>query len=113
MDIPAHVAPARPPRRIGPIVAGSLMAGFVAALVLVLGPFAGAPENVISGTMLLAFAGGWALLAVLSLPGPSNPSGGQPRRPGSWRYFLSNKNTGWLTAARSNSSSEDSTLTPK
>ncbi len=73
MDIPAHVAPARPPRRIGPIVAGSLMAGFVAALVLVLGPFAGAPENVISGTMLLAFAGGWALLAVLSLPGPSNP----------------------------------------
>ena len=67
MNTPAHVAPARPPRRIGPIVAGSLMAGFVAAFVLVLGPFAGAPENVISGTVLLAFAGGWALLAVLSL----------------------------------------------
>jgi hypothetical protein len=29
------------------------------------------------------------------------------------RYFLSNKNTGWLTTARSNSSREESAVTPK
>jgi hypothetical protein len=29
------------------------------------------------------------------------------------RYFPSNKNSGWLTAARSNSSIEDATVTPK
>jgi len=28
------------------------------------------------------------------------------------RYFLSNTNTGWVTAARSNSSSEESAVTP-
>jgi pimeloyl-ACP methyl ester carboxylesterase len=47
-------------------VAGSLMASFLAAIVLVAIPFAGASENVISGVVLLAFAFGWALLAVLS-----------------------------------------------
>ena len=51
---------------IGLIVAGSLTLGLLAALVLVLGPLGGAPEDVISGTALLAFAGGWALLAALS-----------------------------------------------
>src|ERR1700724_1418879 len=56
------------PRRrghIGLIVAGSLITGFVVALVLVIGPFGGAQEHVIMGTALLGWALGWAMLAVL------------------------------------------------
>jgi pimeloyl-ACP methyl ester carboxylesterase len=58
----------RPLRKghVGPIVAGSVITGFVVALVLVMGPFAGAQEHVIVGTALLGWALGWALLAVLS-----------------------------------------------
>src|SRR5205807_3251802 len=52
--------------RVGLIVAGSLITGFVVALVLVIGPFGGAQEHVIMGTALLGWALGWALLAVLS-----------------------------------------------
>ena len=33
-------------------------------------------------------------------------------RQGCLRYFLSNTNSGWLTTARSNSSSEESAVTP-
>ncbi|MEO5838009.1 MAG: alpha/beta fold hydrolase [Acidimicrobiales bacterium] len=55
-----------PQGHIGRIVAGSLIGGAVAALVLVAGPFAGAPEHVITGTVLLAFALAWSMLAVLS-----------------------------------------------
>src|SRR4051794_13227045 len=51
---------------IGRIVAGSLIGGLVAAIVLVTGPFAGAQEHVITGSVLLAFATAWAMLAVLS-----------------------------------------------
>jgi len=58
---------------IGLVVAGSVIGGLVAALVLVLGPFAGAQEDVISGTALLAFASGWALLAVLSMRRTDQP----------------------------------------
>src|SRR4030095_6487395 len=50
--------------RIGLIVAGSLAAGLVAALVLVAAPFIAAQENVLTGVVLLGFAFGWALLAV-------------------------------------------------
>ena len=39
----------------------------VAALALVAGPFAGGREPVITGAILLGFAVGWALLAVLSV----------------------------------------------
>jgi pimeloyl-ACP methyl ester carboxylesterase len=53
--------------RIGLIVAGSLAAGLVAALVLVAAPFIAAQENVLTGVVLLGFAFGWALLAVLSV----------------------------------------------
>jgi pimeloyl-ACP methyl ester carboxylesterase len=53
--------------RIGRIVIGCLAAGPVAALALVAGPVAGAQEHVITGTVLLTFAAGWALLATLSL----------------------------------------------
>jgi hypothetical protein len=53
--------------RIGLIVAGSLAAGLVAALILVAAPFIAAEENVLTGAVLLGFAIGWALLAGLSV----------------------------------------------
>jgi pimeloyl-ACP methyl ester carboxylesterase len=49
------------------IVAGSLAAGLVVALGLVAAPFIAAQENVLTGVVLLGFAFGWALLAVLSV----------------------------------------------
>ena len=52
--------------RIGLIVAASMAAGLIVAVVLVAAPFVPAEENVITGVVLLAFALGWALLAVLS-----------------------------------------------
>ncbi|MCK7533817.1 MAG: hypothetical protein MZV63_23690 [Marinilabiliales bacterium] len=52
--------------RIGLIVAGSMITGFVVALVLVIGPFGGAQEHVVMGAALLGWALGWALLAALS-----------------------------------------------
>jgi len=55
------------------IVIGSLAAGLLGALVLTLGVFPGAPEHVVSGCVLLAFALGWTMLAVLSTRLPSQP----------------------------------------
>ena len=52
--------------RIGLIVALSMAAGLIAAVVLVAMPFIPARENVLTGVVLLAFTLGWALLAVLS-----------------------------------------------
>ena len=49
------------------IVAASLATGLLAALVLVAAPFIPAKENVLTGVVLLGFAFGWALLAVLSV----------------------------------------------
>jgi pimeloyl-ACP methyl ester carboxylesterase len=49
------------------IIAGSLATGAVLAAVLVLIVFAGAPEPVVTGSALLGFAAGWALLAALSM----------------------------------------------
>src|SRR5687767_5710198 len=54
-------------RHIGLIVTGCLIGGLVAALVLVVGPVAGAQEHVITGTALLTFSANWALLATLSM----------------------------------------------
>jgi thioesterase domain-containing protein len=48
------------------VVAGSLLGGLAAAVALVAGPLAGGREAVITGGLLLGFAVGWALLAVLS-----------------------------------------------
>ena len=62
----ARVPPQRE-GRIGLIVAGSMAAGLVLAVVLVAAPFIPAKENVLTGVVLLAFALGWALLAVLSV----------------------------------------------
>jgi pimeloyl-ACP methyl ester carboxylesterase len=74
--VTTETAPTLPPRsaslapRRGPIrwiVATSLGVGLVAALVLVLVVFAGAREHVVTGSALLGFALGWALLAILSI----------------------------------------------
>lgn len=48
------------------ILAGSLLTGLAAAAALVTGPFADGSEPVVTGALLLGFALGWALLAVLS-----------------------------------------------
>jgi hypothetical protein len=63
-----HAAVEAAPTRghIGRIVAGSLIGALVAAIVLVAGPFAGAQEHVITGSVLLTFAAAWAMLAVFS-----------------------------------------------
>ena len=51
---------------LGVIVAGSIGTGLIVALLLDLVVFAGAGEHVITGAAMLAFALGWAMLAVLS-----------------------------------------------
>jgi pimeloyl-ACP methyl ester carboxylesterase len=67
-----RVRPA-PEGRIGLIVAASLAAGVVAALALVAAPFIPAKDNILTGVVLLAFALGWALLAVLSVRFTTQP----------------------------------------
>ena len=60
-------APATPPTGpIARIVAGSLTAGAMTALVLTLVVFAGGTESVITGSMLVGFGLGWALIAVIT-----------------------------------------------
>lgn len=70
MTVQAVTAPpaAAPPRsgRIGRIVAGSIALGLSAALTLVLFVLPGGREHVVTGSLLLAFAAGWANLAFLS-----------------------------------------------
>jgi pimeloyl-ACP methyl ester carboxylesterase len=62
----SEAATARRRRRVGPVVAASLGAGLATAAVLALVAFPGAEEHVITGTAMLAFALGWALLAACS-----------------------------------------------
>jgi pimeloyl-ACP methyl ester carboxylesterase len=59
--------------RIGLIVAASLAAGLVVALALIATPFVPAKDNILIGVVLLAFAFGWALLAVLSVRFSTQP----------------------------------------
>lgn len=54
------------PRTAARVVAGSLLGGAAAAAALVAAPFAGGGEATITGAILLGFAIGWALLALLS-----------------------------------------------
>jgi len=63
------------PRRepIWRVVGGSITAGFLGAVVLTVGVFGGAVESVVTGSALLAFAGGWAMLARLSARRTSQP----------------------------------------
>ena len=68
---PSH--PQSPPRpqaarsRISLIIAGSMAAGLMTAALLVAAPLAPAEEHRLTGMVLLGFAVGWALLAVLSV----------------------------------------------
>src|SRR3954469_14776874 len=66
MPAPAPAAEPSPRRRPAVVVGGSLLAGLGAAVALVAGPLAGGREAVMTGGLLLGFAAGWALLAVLS-----------------------------------------------
>jgi pimeloyl-ACP methyl ester carboxylesterase len=73
-DAEPTVVPKRTRREpVWRVVGGSLAAGFIGALALTLGVFGGAPEHVISGSALFAFAAGWALLALLSRRFTSQP----------------------------------------
>jgi pimeloyl-ACP methyl ester carboxylesterase len=54
-------------RSVVVVIAGSLGAGAAAALILALVVFAGASENTITGSILLAFGLGWAMIAALSV----------------------------------------------
>ena len=58
---------------IGWIVAGSMAAGLVVAVTLVAAPFIPARADVLTGVVLLGFAVGWALLAVLCLRFSDHP----------------------------------------
>jgi len=58
---------------IGRVVVGSLTAGLLIALGLVVGPLAGAEEYVITGAVLLAFAASWALIAAVSMLWTTQP----------------------------------------
>jgi pimeloyl-ACP methyl ester carboxylesterase len=55
-----------PRGHIGRIVTLTILGGAIAAVAAVTGPFAGAEEHVITGSVLLVFAASWALLAVLT-----------------------------------------------
>ena len=55
------------------IVAGSLAAGAMTALVLALVVFAGATESVITGSTLVGFGLGWALIAILTARHTNQP----------------------------------------
>ena len=63
-----HIESPRVPKSVpvARVIAGSLIAGAVTALVLVLVVFPGATESVITGSALLAFGLGWAMMRVLS-----------------------------------------------
>jgi hypothetical protein len=60
-------------RSAGGTIVASLVAGAVAALVLVLVVFAGGTEAIITGAILLGFGFGWALLAVLTVRRTQQP----------------------------------------
>jgi pimeloyl-ACP methyl ester carboxylesterase len=74
-DSPRHRGLLQPTRqrRIGVIVIMSLASGLVAALILTAAPFIPAKANILTGGVLLGFAFGWALLAVLSVRFSNQP----------------------------------------
>ncbi|MDQ0095029.1 alpha/beta fold hydrolase [Paeniglutamicibacter psychrophenolicus] len=59
--------------RLGWIVAGSLAAGVLVALLLATAPFIPATESSVNGAVLLGLALGWAMLAVLSVKFTDQP----------------------------------------
>lgn len=72
-DRAAATRPRRRAPRLGLVVVGSMAAGLVAALAVVVGPAAGAREHVVTGSVLLSFAASWALLALWSTARTDRP----------------------------------------
>jgi pimeloyl-ACP methyl ester carboxylesterase len=73
---PHHIDRQTDPAPHGPIarvVAGSLAAGLVTALALACVVFTGASEATVTGSMLVAFGAGWALLGALSMRFTNRP----------------------------------------
>ena len=70
-----HIGSPRVPRStpVARVIAGSLVAGAVMALVLVLVVFPGATESVVTGSALLAFGLGWAMMRFLSAEMTTQP----------------------------------------
>jgi pimeloyl-ACP methyl ester carboxylesterase len=62
----ASMVPAASSGPVFRVVLTSLSVGGIGAIALTLQAFAGAPEHTVTGAALLAFAAGWAALAVLS-----------------------------------------------
>lgn len=78
VEEPLATQPETPPAphdhgHIGRVVAGSLLGGLAAAIAVVVGPFAGAEEHVVTGAVLVTFALSWATLAVWSTRRTSQP----------------------------------------
>jgi pimeloyl-ACP methyl ester carboxylesterase len=65
--------PVRKSVPVARVMAASLIAGAVTALVLILAVFPGATESVITGSALVAFGLGWAMMRVLSSRMTSQP----------------------------------------
>ena len=63
----APEAPTSPRGQLGRVVAGSLVTGLVAGVLLVVAPFVSADETGATGAILCGFALGWAMLALLSV----------------------------------------------
>ena len=79
--------------RIGLIVAGSLAAGLVAALVLVAAPFIAAQENALTGVVCSALPSVGRCWLCCRSGSATSPNDGQPRRPRSWAWPV------WLHSA--------------
>ena len=62
-----------PSRRLFPLVAASLIVGFLLPIVLALGPAAGGGESRMTGAALLGWGIGWALIALLSIRFTNRP----------------------------------------
>jgi hypothetical protein len=65
-DHAGGVPPATRDVPVARVIAVSLAAGILAALVLTLAVFPGATESVITGSILVAFGAGWGMMAALS-----------------------------------------------
>jgi pimeloyl-ACP methyl ester carboxylesterase len=64
--IPSNMRHA-PSRRLFPLVAASLVVGFLLPILLALGPASGGGESRMTGAALLGWGMGWALISLLSL----------------------------------------------
>ena len=62
-----------PSHRLFPVVAGSLIVGFLLPIFIALGPAAGGGESRMTGAALLGWGIGWALIALLSVRFTNQP----------------------------------------